>query len=181
MLEQISLWKSTDAGSSWTALGDLTTKVNRRELNIMGERPDTSTASLDDGIPYYPTLTAVAESPLQQGLLYVGTDDGQIQVSTDDGQTWDNATKRFPGLPASTWVNTIEVSRYDAKVAFVAINNYRNDDFTNYLYKTEDAGKTWKSITGDLPADRVVRTMRQDPRNPNVYYLRYRIRIFLSL
>ena len=89
------LWKSSDNGNTWKELGDLTTKTNRRELSIMGQRPDTSTASLDDGIPYWPTLTAVAESPLQRGLLYVGTDDGQVQVSTDDGQTWDNATGRL--------------------------------------------------------------------------------------
>jgi hypothetical protein len=70
---------------------------------------------------------------------------------------------RFAGLPQSTWVNTIEVSRFEPGTAFVAINNYRNDDFTNYLYKTTDFGQSWTSIVGDLPARRVVRTMREDP------------------
>ncbi|MEM6379388.1 MAG: hypothetical protein AAF705_14355, partial [Bacteroidota bacterium] len=174
------LWKSADNGNTWKALGDLTTKTNRRELKIMNQRPDTSTASLDDGIPYWPTLTAVAESPLQRGLLYIGTDDGQVQVSTDDGQTWDNATDRLPGLPEMAWINTIEVSSHDASTAFVALNNYRNNDFNNYLYKTTDAGKTWTSIVGDLPADRVVRTMRQDFKDPKLLYLATEIGFFIS-
>jgi photosystem II stability/assembly factor-like uncharacterized protein len=175
------LWKSTDGGDTWEDLGDLTTQVDRRELTIMGERADTSTASLDDGIPYYPTLTAIAESPLQAGVLYVGTDDGQIHVSVDDGKNWDNVSDRFPGLPQSTWVNTIEVSRFEPGTAFVAINNYRNDDFTNYLYKTTDFGQSWTSIVGDLPARRVVRTMREDPKNPNLYYLGTELGLFISI
>ncbi len=174
------LWKSTDGGDRWEDLGDLTTQVNRRELKIMGERADTSTASLDDGIPYYPTLTAIAESPLQAGVLYIGTDDGQVQVSLDDGKSWKNVSDRLPGLPKSTWVNTIEVSRFEAGTAFVAINNYRNDDFTNYLYKTTDFGESWTSIVGDLPADRVVRTMREDPKNPKLYYLGTELGLFIS-
>jgi hypothetical protein len=175
------LWKSTDGGDTWEDLGDLTTQVDRRELTIMGERADTSTASLDDGIPYYPTLTAIAESPLQAGVLYVGTDDGQIHVSVDDGKNWDNVSDRFAGLPQSTWVNTIEVSRFEPGTAFVAINNYRNDDFTNYLYKTTDFGQSWTSIVGDLPARRVVRTMREDPKNPNLYYLGTELGLFISI
>jgi photosystem II stability/assembly factor-like uncharacterized protein len=175
------LWRSTDGGDSWEALGDLTTKVNRRELTIMGQRPDTSTASLDDGIPYYPTLTAVAESPLQAGVLYVGTDDGNVQVSMNDGKDWTEVSDRLPGLPESTWINTIEVSTHDAGTAYVAINNYRNDDFANYLYKTTDFGKNWTSIVGDLPANRVVRTMREDPRNPNVLYLGTELGLFVSI
>lgn len=175
------LWRSTDGGDSWDDLGDLTTKVNRRELTIMGERADTSTASLDDGIPYYPTLTAIAESPLQAGVLYVGTDDGLLHVSMNDGKDWTDVTSKLPGLPKSTWINTLEVSRHSAGTAYVAINNYRNDDYANYLYKTTDFGKTWTSIVGDLPPNRVVRTMREDPRNPDVLYLGTELGLFVSI
>ena len=174
------LWKSIDNGNSWESLGDLTTQVNRRELKIMGQRPDSLTASLDDGIPYYPTLTAIAESPLQQGVLYVGTDDGNLQVSQNDGRGWLNVSDRLPGLPGSAWISGIEPSQFRAGIAYVAVNNYRNNDFANYLYKTEDFGQSWISITGDLPPDRVVRTVREDPRNPNLLYLGTEIGLFIS-
>lgn len=175
------LWKSTDGGSTWQSLGDLTSKVNRRELLIMGQRADTSTASLDDGIPYYPTLTAVAESRLHQGMLYVGTDDGLLKISSDDGQTWTDVTGRLTGLPSETWINTIETSGHAPGTAYVAINNYRNDDFNNYVYKTTDFGQSWQSITGDLPANRVARTLREDPKNPDLLYLGTEIGFFISL
>lgn len=175
------LWKSTDNGATWVSLGDLTTKVNRRELLIMGQRPDENTASLDDGIPYYPTLTAVAEDLHTPGMLYAGTDDGLLQVSWDDGQTWNDVTSQLKGLPKETWINTFEPSSHQAGTAYVAINNYRNDDFNNYIYRTTDYGKTWTSIEGDLPADRVARTLREDPRNLNLLYLGTELGLFISI
>ena len=174
------MWKSTDRGDTWISLGDLTTGVNRRELTIMGQRPHDSTLSLDDGIPYYPTLTAIAESPLVPGLLYVGTDDGNLQVSENDGQDWTNVTGRVPGMPSSTWLSNIEPSRYDANTVYFTTNNYRNNDFTNYVYKSSDRGLTWTSMTGDLPANRVARTIREDLRNPNTFYLGTELGLFFS-
>lgn len=174
------LWKSNDGGASWESLGNLTTRVNRRELTIMGQRADTSTHSLDDGIPYYPTLTAIAEDKFIQGHLYVGTDDGLVQVSEDDGKTWTNVTDKLAGLAADSWVNTFEVSSHTAGTAYVAINNYRNNDFNNYIYRTTDGGKTWESVEGDLPANRVARTLREDPKNPNLLYLGTELGLFVS-
>lgn len=175
------LWKSTDGGDTWQACGDLTTQTNRRELLIMDQRPDTSTASLDDGIPYWPTLTAIAESRGIPGHLYAGTDDGLMHISTDDGQNWTDVTNRMPSLPEMAWINTIEVSSHDGATAYVAVNNYRNDDYDNYLYKTTDGGRSWTSIVGDLPAERVVRTMREDQRNPDVLYLGTELGLFVSI
>ena len=174
------IWKSTNRGDTWVLLGDLTTGVNRRELLIMGQRPHDSTLSLDDGIPYYPTLSAIAESPLVQGLLYAGTDDGNLQVSENDGQDWTNVTGRVPDMPSSTWFSNIEPSRYDPNTVYFTTNNYRNDDYANYVYKSTDRGSTWTSITGDLPADRVARTIREDLRNPNTLYLGTELGMFFS-
>ncbi|WP_268121814.1 WD40/YVTN/BNR-like repeat-containing protein [Roseivirga pacifica] len=174
------LWKSTDNGATWKSLGNLTTKVNRRELKIMGRRADEHTPSLDDGIPYYPTLTAIAEDKHKPGMLYAGTDDGLLQVSWDDGQTWNDVSGQLKGLPKETWINTFETSSHTAGTAYVAINNYRNNDFNNYVYKTTDFGKTWTSIEGDLPADRVARTLREDPKNPNLLYLGTELGLFIS-
>ena len=90
-------------------------------------------------------------------------------------------TSRLQGLPKETWINTIETSWHDAGTAYVAINNYRNNDFANYVYKTTDFGQSWTSITGDLPADRVARTLREDPKNPNVLYLGTELGLFVSI
>ncbi|WP_286748235.1 hypothetical protein [Roseivirga sp. UBA1976] len=174
------LWKSTDGGATWKSLGNLTTRVNRRELTIMGQRADTSTHSLDDGIPYYPTLTAIAEDRFVAGHLYAGTDDGLLQVSTDDGNTWTIVSDKLPGLPKDSWINTIEVSSHHAGTAYVAINNYRNNDFNNYIYKTSNGGKTWESVAGDLPANRVARVLREDPKNPDLLYLGTELGLFVS-
>lgn len=174
-------WKSTDGGDSWQAQGDLTTKTDRRHLRIMGQTAHDSTLSLDDGIPYWPTISAIAESPLQPGLLYAGTDDGLLHVSEDDGGTWQDVTDGMPGAPEGLWVAGIEPSRAVTGRVYVAINNYRNDDYANYLYVSEDAGQSWRSIAEDLPEDRVLRTIKEDPRNPNVLYLGAEIGLFVSV
>jgi hypothetical protein len=175
------LWRSRDQGRNWEDLGDHTTGVDRRTLPIMGELPVPETLSLDDGIPYYPTLTAVAESPLEEGVLYVGSDDGNVKASTDGGRNWTEVSDRMSGLPTDTWVNGIETSRFVPGRVYVATNNYRNDDFTNYLFASDDYGQSWQDITGDLPADRVVRVVREDPRNPEVLYLATEFGAFYSL
>ena len=165
------LFKSTDRGDSWTSLGDLTTGTDRRTLRIMEQLPDSFVLSLDDGIPYWPTLTAVAESEFTPGVLYAGTDDGQLQVSINDGHSWTLVTDRMPGAPEMMWVNRIHASKTVKGRVYATANNYRNDDYQNYLWRSDDDGMTWTSITGDLPAERVVRAVREDTRNPNVLWL----------
>ena len=165
------LWRSRDRGESWENLGNLTSQVDRQTLAIMDQEPDSFVLSLDDGIPYYPTLSAIAESPLRPGVLYVGTDDGQFHVSMDAGQTFEEVSGRMPGLPTHTWVNDIEVSRHVPGRVYASINNYRNDDYANYVYRSDDYGQSWVSLEGDLPADRVVRVIREDLGNPDVLYL----------
>jgi photosystem II stability/assembly factor-like uncharacterized protein len=174
------LYVSRDRGDSWSSLGDLTTGVDRRTLEIMGERPDSFTLSLDDGIPYFPTLSEVAESPVREGLLWVGTDDGKVQVSRDGGTTWSEVGPNVPGLPEMAWINGIEPSRVDADRAYLAVNDYRNDDYANYLWRTDDGGGTWTDLAGGLPPERVVRTVREDPRNPDVLWLGTELGLFWS-
>jgi photosystem II stability/assembly factor-like uncharacterized protein len=174
------LFKSTDRGDTWTSLGDLTTGTDRRTLVIMDQAPDSFVLSLDDGIPYWPTLTAIAESEFTPGLLYAGTDDGQVQVTADDGATWRNVTSAIPGAPEMMWVNQVHASKSVEGRVYVAANNYRNDDYENYLWRSEDDGRSWSSIVGDLPPERVVRAVREDPRNPDVLYLGTEFGVFWS-
>jgi hypothetical protein len=158
----------------------MTTGVDRRTLRIMGELPTPETRSLDDGIPYYPSLTAMAESPVKEGVLYVGTDDGNFQVSLDGGVSWTQTSGNVPGLPADAWINGIEASPTEAGRVYLAANNYRNDDYANYLFVSEDSGGTWADITGNLPPERVIRTVREDPKNPHVLYLGTEFGLFFS-
>jgi hypothetical protein len=175
------LWKSTDGGESWTSLGDLTSRVDRAELPIMGQYPSRETLSLDDGVPYYPTLTAIAESPLQVGVLYTGADDGMVQVSLDGGETFTNITGNFPGLPENAWVGGIEPSSFDEATVYAVFDNHRVDDYENHIYKSTDYGQTWVSIVGDMPPRRVARTIREDPRNPNVLYVGAEFGFWISI
>ena len=164
------LWKSTDRGDSWVPLGNLTTGVDRSKLRIMGQLPTEATLSLDDGVPYYPTITEIAESPLRRGLLYVGTDDGNLQVSQDAGGHWANLTKRFPGLPEQMWVSGIAASRHSAGTVYVSFDGHRSNDFANYLYRSTDFGNTWTAAVGDMPANRVIHAVHEDPKSAALLY-----------
>lgn len=174
------IFKSTDRGDTWRSLGDLTTGTDRRSLVIMDQAADSFVLSLDDGIPYWPTLTAIAESEFSPGTLYVGTDDGLVQVSTDDGASWEIASTAMPGVPEMMWVNQIHPSKSVPGRVYVAANNYRNDDYENYLWMSEDDGASWRSIVGDLTPERAVRVVREDPRNPDVLYLGTELGLFWS-
>jgi len=174
------VWKSVDRGATWTSLVDPTTGVDRSTLWIMDQKPGPTTSSLDDGVPYYPTTTALAESPLKAGLLWAGTDDGNLQVSRDGGGTWTNVAGNIPALPKSSWVSGIEPSRYAEGTVYASFDNHASDDYANYLFKSADNGKTWTSIVGDLPAGRVVKTVREDPKNPNLVYIGTEFGFFLT-
>ena len=175
------VWKSTDRGNSWTSLGDLTTHVDRRGLAIMGQLPNDTTLSLDDGVSYFPSTTSITESPANAGVLYVGTDDGNLQVSRDGGRAWTNVRDNVPGVPPGTWVAHVEASRIAAGAAYAIFDGHQADDFTNYLFRTTDYGATWTPVSGNLPPDRGLRIIREDPRAPRVLYLGGEHGLFVSL
>ncbi len=174
------LWKSPDRGNTWIALGDRTKGIDRRTLPIMGQMPTAESRSLDDGVPYWPTVSAIAESPRRKGVLWVGTDDGNVQRSGDDGRTWTEMADRMPGLPRGSVINGIEVSRHADGRVYVVANDYRNGDFGNYVYVTDDDGRTWRRIDGGLPAKRVARVLREDLRNAALLFLGTELGLFWS-
>jgi photosystem II stability/assembly factor-like uncharacterized protein len=175
------LFRSRDRGLTWQDLGDMTSGVDRATLPLMGRLPDETILSIDDGVPYYPGTTAIAESPRRRGVLYVGTDDGKFRISMDDGKTFESAETRFPGLPASSWFAGIEASRHAEGTVYVTVDNHRSNDFKNYVFESTDFGRTFTSIVGDLPSERVARTIREDHRNPNLLYLGTEIGLFISV
>lgn len=140
--------RSLDEGKTWTAIS-----------------PDL-TNNLPNGDVPYSTISTIAESPISFDVIWVGTDDGNIQLTRDGGATWTNVSS---SLPQKRWVSEVHASKYDEGTAFVSLNGYRYDEFKTYIYKTTDYGKTWKSIKGDLPED-VVNVIVQDPVEPSILY-----------
>jgi photosystem II stability/assembly factor-like uncharacterized protein len=163
------LFKSTDRGETWVKLGgDLTTGADRSKLPILGKLPAKETLSRNDGVEWYPTITTISESPLNAAVLWVGTDDGNLQVTRDGGGTWRNVADRVPGVPKGTYVSRVVASRYAEGTAYVCFDGHRNSDFHVYLFLTTDSGQTWRAITDGLPENggtlHVVREHPQDAK-----------------
>ena len=166
------LFKSTDRGDSWTRLGgDLTTGVDRNKLPILGKVPDKNTLSRADGVEDYPTITTISESPLTANVLWVGTDDGNLQVTRDGGKTWKNVVSRVPGVPKGTYVTRVVASKYGEGTAYVTFDGHRDNDFNIYLFTTSDYGETWKAIRNGIPDSAgTLHVVREHPRNPNLLF-----------
>jgi photosystem II stability/assembly factor-like uncharacterized protein len=175
-----ALYRSRDRGDTWTRLGDFTTRVDRRTLAIMGQRPDSASLSLDDGISFYPTTSAFAESPRDRRVLYVGTDDGRVHVSRDEGATWADVTANVPGLPAGTWVRHLEASRHAPGTVYALFDGHQNGDFRDWLYRSADYGRTWTSVASDLPPARVPHVLREDLARPGLLYLGTEFGLYVS-
>ncbi len=155
------LWRSDDRGDSWRPVsGDLTRDRNRYELEHMG-RVWSVDALYDNGaMSLYATITTVSESPLVEGLLYVGTDDGLVQVSEDGGESWRRV--EFPDISELLFVNDVQASLHEPDVVLAAVDNHKEGDYRPYLLESRDRGRTWRSISGDLPDDTIVWALAQD-------------------
>ncbi len=165
------LFKSRDRGETWEASIDLTTQQDREQLPLMGVLPDENTLSRHDGISYYGDITTVSESPIKEGLLYVGTDDGNVQVSRDGGKTWKNVTGKIPGVPEYTYVTRIVASSLEEGTAYVTLDGHRNNDFKAYAFMTTNYGDSWKNISGNLPTGGTVNVIREHPKNPDLLFV----------
>jgi hypothetical protein len=150
---------------------------------MMGVPGDRTMLSKNDGVTAYSTIVSLSESPVVPGVVWVGTDDGNIQVSRDTGTTFTEVGKNVPGLPANHlyWISRIEASHFDAGTAYVAVDGHRDDDLKPYLFVTRDYGKTWQSIVSDLPPLGNIQVVREDPRNPNLLYVGTEFGLFVSL
>lgn len=166
------VFKSTDQGDNWKRISpDLTSGVDRKTLSIMGKKvEDRTTLSRHDGVAAFPTVTTLSESPVRAGVMWAGTDDGNLHVSRD-GETWKNVAANVPGLPKGTYVSRVISSAYDPGTAYAAFDGHRSDDFNTYLYKTTDYGQTWKSITSGIPkSGGTLHVVREHPRNRDLLF-----------
>ncbi len=174
------LFISRDKGNTWWTSGDLTKQVNRDDREIMGLkgslpscnriRAGTCINARNDGVSFYGTIIGVAQSHISADIIWVGSDDGNVQVTRDGGQTFTEVGKNIPGGTREYYVSRVEPSYFDRGTAFVSLDGHRHDDLKPYVYMTRDYGQTWTSISGNLPAFGNVNSIRQDPRNANLLY-----------
>jgi photosystem II stability/assembly factor-like uncharacterized protein len=175
------VFRSTDRGHSWTVISpDLTSGQDRNEVVTMGVKNSEIRFSRNDGIRDWPTITALAESPKRAGILYAGTDDGNVSVTRDMGRNWTNVSDRFPDLPKGLYVSETIPSRFEEGRAYVTFDGHRSNDFHTWIFATEDFGQTWQPINGNL-RDEVARTFLEDLKNPDVLYAGTETGIFVSL
>ena len=164
------LFKSDDRGDTWKAVSaDLTRQLDRDKLPLMGKLWGPDAVARHVSTSFYGNITALAESPGKEGLLYAGTDDGLIQVTDNGGQAW-RKIDTFPGIPERTYVSRLVASRHQAETVYAAFDNHKTGDFAPYLLKSTDAGKTWTSIKGDLPARGSVLAIAEDHKDPNLLF-----------
>jgi len=164
------LYRSDDRGDHWVLVSDdLTRNLDCTKIPIMGKVWPTDSVSYNQATTQLSTIVSIDESPLIEGLLYVGTDDGLLQVSEDGGKNW-RKTEEFPGVPAGTYLSDVFASPRDANVVFAALNNWQKGDFTPYLVKSTDRGRTFASIRGNLPDRNNVWTVVQDHINGNLLF-----------
>lgn len=169
--------KSTDMGATWTIISpDLTTNdpAKQRQRETGGLTVDNSTAE------NHTTILTIAPSPVERGVIWVGTDDGNVQVTRNGGQTWSNVAGRIGGVPPGTWVPHIEASKFDGGTAFVVFDDHRRGNNRPYLFKTTDYGRSWRSlVTPDV--EYFIHTVEQDPQRPNLLYLGSEFGMYVSL
>ncbi len=165
------LFRSDDRGDSWTIIsGDLTRGLDRNQLKVFGkvQKPDVPSKHLSTSI--WGSAVALSESPLVEGLIYVGTDDGLVHVTEDGGQSW-RTIENFPTVPDLTYVSDLEASRHDKDTVYATFENHKMGDFKPYVLRSTDRGRTWKSIAGDLPERDCVYTIAEDHARPDLLFV----------
>jgi len=171
------LFKSIDRGDHWTIISpDLTT-----------DNPDkydkpTGGITLDQtGAETHCTILAISESPITPGLIWVGTDDGNVQLTQDGGKTWTNTRKNVPDVPEGIWVSRVLASRYEEGTCYLTFDGHRSDLFKPYVFKTTDFGKNWANISGNLPDGGPVYVIREDLKNKNLLFVGTEFAVFFSI
>ncbi|MEI6667060.1 MAG: hypothetical protein WCP29_02810 [Acidobacteriota bacterium] len=160
------LFKTTNYGQSWAVISpDLTTNDKAKQKSSGGQIVTDNTAA-----EFHCTIITIAPSPLDANLIWVGTDDGNVQVTRDGGKIWTSVFKTAPGLAPFAWISRIDAGHFDAGTAYVSASHWQDNDYAPYFYKTTDFGKTWTRITGGLPARGWSHVIREDPKTRDLLY-----------
>jgi photosystem II stability/assembly factor-like uncharacterized protein len=165
------LFRSDDRGDDWQMISpDLTRQIDRNKLPVMGQVWGPDAVAKNQSTSFYGNIVSLTDSPKQDGIIYVGTDDGLVQVTTDGGKTW-TKHETFPGVPLNSYVSKLLASQHDVNTVYAAFENHKQGDFKPYLMRSSDSGKTWTSIVANLPENGYVHTVAEDPVNPKLLFV----------
>ncbi|HEY0763641.1 MAG TPA: hypothetical protein VGD61_14810 [Pyrinomonadaceae bacterium] len=175
------LYRSDDRGDTWVVIsGQLSRDLDRDKLPVMGKVWGIDAVAKNASTALFGNASALAESQKKDGLIYVGTDDGLLQITEDGGKNWRKVDK-IPGIPELSYVSRIITSNHDANTAYVAFENHQNNDFKPYLLKTTDAGRTWTSLSANLPKNGPVWAIAEDHVNANLLFTGTEFGLYFSI
>lgn len=175
------VFRSVDRGDSWQTISpDLTRAIDRNTLPMRGGPVADTALGRHEGTADFGNISTLDESPLRPGLLATGTDDGVIAVTRDGGQTW-SRTERFPTVPETTYVSRVAFSRFNEGTLYATLDGHRSNDFRPYVLKSTDYGRTWSSISGDLPPDGSVQVVREHHRERNLLFVGTEYGVYFTL
>jgi photosystem II stability/assembly factor-like uncharacterized protein len=175
------VFRSDDRGNTWQVISDdLTRQVDRNKLPVMDKVWSVDAVSKNASTSFYGNIVSLTESPLVEGLIYAGTDDGLIQVTENGGESW-RKIESFPGIPEMTYVSCLFASLHDANTIYAAFNNHKRADFKPYILISSDRGKSWRSITGDLKEPQVIHAFSQDHIKPELLFAGTEYGVFFTI
>ena len=175
------LYRSDDRGDTWKVIsGDLSRGLDRDKLPVMGKIQSMDAVAKNQSTAFFGNASAIDESPKKDGLIYIGTDDGLLQITEDGGRNW-RKVEKVGDVPELAYVSRIIASGHDANTVYVAYENHQNADFKPYLFKSTDAGRTWVSIKGNLPANWPVWGIAEDHVNPNLLFAGTEFGLFFTI
>ena len=170
------IFQSSNFGQSWEPISpDLSTDDKSKRAPAGGPIFQEATTAENNG-----TVITLSESPAKPGVIWAGTDDGNVQVTLNGGGQWTNVRANLPGVPAGSVITHVEASRANARAAYVAVDRHMFDDFAPYFFATNDGGKTFANISGDLPATAYAHVIKEDPKNPSLLYAGTELGLFFS-
>ena len=174
------IFQSDDRGDSWRAISpDLTRQLDRNKLEVMGRVWSIDTIAKNDSTSMYGSIIGLSESPLAEGLLYAGSDDGLISVTEDGGANW-RSEDSFPGVPDMSLVEDLVASVHDADVAYAVFDNHKRGDYKPYVYRTDNRGRSWEPIVSNLPKRGSAHTLAEDHVDPNLLFVGTEFGLYFS-
>ncbi len=174
------VFRSNDRGDTWEPISpDLTRQIDRNTLKVMGRVYSVDAVAKNNSTSFYGNIVALSESPKKEGVLAIGTDDGVIQWSDDAGKAW-RSIGTFPGVPDNSYVSRVVLSRHDLSTVYATFDNHKRGDFKPYVLVSKDSGRTWKSISGNLPERGTVYALIEDPVSPDLLFAGTEFGVFFT-